>query len=133
MKTLSVRVAVGVVVAGLMSGMAIAQTSNMDEITVQGTRLVTTKAGGRSPSGVPIDNVSLSYGVVIAGLDLASHAGYTEAEKRVKDVAATACKELAKRYPDGTPSEAACAKAAADKAMVVIDGWAAKASRASSN
>ncbi len=132
MKTLSVRAAVGVVVAGLVGSMALAQTPNMDEITVQGTRLVTTKAAGRSPSGVPIDNVSLSYGVIIAGLDLASHAGYTEAERRVKDVAATACRELAKRYPDGTPSEAECARAAAAKAMVVIDGWAARASKASS-
>ena len=54
-----------------------------------------------------------------------------EAEKRVKDVADTACKELAKRYPNGTPSDAECAKAAADKAMVVINGWAALASKAS--
>lgn len=49
----------------------------------------------------------------------------------VKDVAETACKELFKRYPNGTPSEAECAKAAADKAMVVVNGWAALASKAS--
>jgi len=130
MKMLS-RVAVGALVSGLVAGIAVAQTPSMDEITVQGTRLVTTKAAGRSSSGVPIDNVSISYGVVIAGLDLASQAGFSEAERRVKDVATTACKELAKRYPDGTPSEAECAKAAAEKAMLVVNGWAARASKAS--
>jgi hypothetical protein len=52
-----------------------------------------------------------------------------EAEKRVKDVAETACKELGNRYPNGTPSEAECAKAAADKAMVVVNGWSALAGR----
>jgi len=115
----------------LVGGIAFAQDQNMDEITVQGTRTVTTKAVGKTSSGIPINDVSLSYGVIIAGLDLASQAGFKEAEKRVKVVAETACKELAKRYPVGTPSEAECAKAAADKAMVVVNGWAARASKAS--
>jgi hypothetical protein len=53
-----------------------------------------------------------------------------EAEKRVKEVADTACKELVKRYPDGTPSEEECVKTATDKAMVVVNGWAAFASKA---
>jgi hypothetical protein len=131
MKTIFMKVAVGAVASGLVGGIAVAQDQNMEEITVQGTRMVTTKVDGRTSSGIPIHEVSLSYGVIIKGLDLASHAGFMEAEKRVKDVAETACKELVKRYPDGTPSEAECAKAAAAKAMVVVNGWAARASKAS--
>jgi len=125
------KVAVGAVASGLVGGIAVAQNQNMDEITVQGTRMVSTKLVGKTSSGIPIIDVSLGYSVIMKGLDLASQAGFLEAEKRVKDVADTACKELAKRYPNGTPSEAECAKAAADKAMVVINGWAALASKAS--
>jgi UrcA family protein len=132
MRTILIRMAVGAVVSGLLGGIAAADEQKMDEITVQGTRTVTTKSVGHtSVAGIRINDVSLSYGVVIAGLDLASHAGFLEAEQRVKDVAETACKELAKRYPDGSPSDAECAKAAADKAMIVVNGWAARASKAS--
>jgi UrcA family protein len=100
----------------LISGIAVAQ--NLEEVTVQGTRMVNTKTAGRTASGIPIVDVSLSYGVSTAGLDLASYAGAMELEKRVRDAAMAACKEISKQYPDATPSEADCAKAAADKAMV---------------
>lgn len=131
MKTILGRVALGAIASGLLAGVAVAQEQNLGEVTVQGTRMITTTVVGKTASGVRINDVSLSYGVAIKGLDLASHAGFLEAEKRVKDVADAACKELAKRYPDGTPSEQECAKASADKAMVVVNGWAALASKAS--
>jgi len=79
---------------------------------------MSTKSAGRTSTGVPILDVSLSYGVSTAGLDLASHVGALELEKRVHDAAMAACKEIGKQYPNATPSEDACAKAAADKAMV---------------
>ncbi len=131
MKTIFVRVAVGAVAAGLVGGIAVAQNQNMEEVTVEGTRMVTTKVVGKTTSGIPISTVSLSYNVSVRGLDLASQAGFMEAEKRVKDVAETACKELGTLHPDATPSAAECAKAAAAKAMVVVNGWAARASKAS--
>ncbi len=133
MKTIIMSVAVGAVASVLVGGMAVAQSENMGEITVQGTRAVTTKLVGKTSSGIPIKDVSLSYGVLLNGLDLASHAGFMEAERRVKAVAETACRELVIRYPSGTPSEAECAKAAAAKAMVVVNGWAALASKGSGN
>ena len=94
MKTIFMRVAVGAVAAGLVGGIAVAQNQNMEEVTVEGTRMVTTKVVGKTSSGIPISTVSLSYDVSVRGLDLASQAGFMEAEKRVKDVAETACKEL---------------------------------------
>src|SRR5579863_6672293 len=130
MNTIWMRFAVGAVASWLVGGIALAQDENMQEITVQGTRLVTAKVVGRSASGVPVSDVSLGYGVNVAGFNLASHADFVEAERRVKDVAETACKELAKRYPVGTPSESECAKAATDKAMIVLNGWAAMAAKA---
>jgi len=130
MKTIFVRSAAGALVAStLIAGIAVAQ--NLEEITVQGTRMVTTKLVGRTSTGIPINDVSLSYGVSTAGVDLTSHAGVMELEKRVHEVAESACKELGKRYPQSTPSDADCAKAAADKAMVQVNALAAAAAKAS--
>jgi UrcA family protein len=129
MKTIFMKVAVAAGAFALLGGIVVAQ--QIEEVTVQGSRVVTTKVVGRTSSGVPIKDVSLSYGVSIAGLDLASHAGFMEAEKRVNDVAEAACKDLVQRYPTGTPSEAECSKAAADKAMVKVNELAAAASKGS--
>jgi UrcA family protein len=107
--------------------MAVAQ--NLQEVTVQGTRVVNTKTVGRTASGVPIVDVSLSYGVSTAGLDLASHVGAVELEKRVHDAAVAACHEIGKQYPDATPSEEDCAKAATGKAMVRVHELEAAAAK----
>ena len=129
MKMVLMKVAVGAVASGLIGTVALAQ--NLEEITVQGTRMVTTEeVGHTSVAGIKINDVSLSYGVSTAGLDFGSHAGVLEAQKRVKGVAESACKELAKRYPDGTPSDAECVKAATDKAMVKVNELAKAARKA---
>lgn len=131
MKTIFMSVALGAVASGLIGGIAVAQKENTDEITVLGTRMVTAKVAGKTASGIPISDVSLGYGVILKDLNLASQASFLEAQKRVKDAAGTACKELSRRYPNGSPSEAECTKAAVDKAMIVLEGWAALASKAS--
>ena len=41
-------------------------------------------------------------------------------QRRVNDAAKAACKEIGHQYPDATPSDAECAKVAADKAMVRV-------------
>ena len=85
---------------------------------MQATRTVNAKLVGKTPSGIPIQDVSLSYGVSAADLDLAPAAGAEELEKRVNDAALAACKEVGRQYPLATPSDAECAKAAAKEAMV---------------
>jgi UrcA family protein len=59
----------------------------------------------------------LSYGVSAEGLDLSTHTGAVAFEQRVKDAAEQACKDISRQYPNATPSDADCAKAAADQAM----------------
>jgi UrcA family protein len=81
----------------------------------------------RSYTGIPILKVSLSYGVNIADLDLATQDGPMALEKRVKDAAKAACEELDQKYPPLTSSNEGCAKAAADKAMVKARELVAKA------
>ena len=117
MGTRAMRVAVGIV-ASVLAGDSIAQ--QVEEVVVQATRIPTTKTVGRSVTGVPIVEISLSYGVSYSGLDLASSAGASEIEKRVTRAAKSACKEIGHQFPGATPSDAECARVAADKAMVKV-------------
>ncbi|MGO9424026.1 MAG: UrcA family protein [Steroidobacteraceae bacterium] len=105
----------------------IAAAQNVEEVTVQGTRVMTTEAAGRTSTGIPLVDVSLSYGVSVADLDLASQYGPIALEKRVRDAALAACKEIGRQYPHSTPSDEDCAKAAADKAMVKVHELVAEA------
>jgi UrcA family protein len=102
-----------------LCGIVAAQT--LEEVTVQGKRVLSTKTVDHNAStGSPIMDVSVSYGVRVADLDLASNYGPMQLEKRVRDAAAAACKEIGRQYPDATPSEQECARAATDKAMVTV-------------
>ncbi len=111
------RMLIASAVLSIVAGGALAQTT--PEVTVTSTRAVE-KTVGRSASGIPIVDVSLSYGVSAKGLDLTSSNGRAEFEKRVSDAAMEACQELGKRYPGSTPTDAQCAKAATDKAMAQV-------------
>ncbi len=108
--------------AALIAGMALAQ--GLPEVKVEATRVVASemsaKTVGRSTNGVPIQDVTLSYGVSAAGLDLSTHTGAVAFEQRVKEAAEQACKEIGRQYPYATPSEAVCAKTAADGAMARV-------------
>ncbi len=102
-----------------LCGAVVAQ--NLEEVTVKATRILNTKTVDRSAStGNPILDVSVSYGVRVADLDLASNYGPIQLEKRVHDAALAACQDIGRRYPDATPSEQECARVAADKAMVTV-------------
>lgn len=124
MKSTTIKLAVGLFSVAL-SGAVLAQ--QIQEVTVQASRNIEKHQVGRSSSGVPIVDISLSYGVSYAGLDLVSHAGFLELQKRVNDAALQACKELNRQYPIGAPDEKDCAKAAADAAMVKVNELTAAA------
>jgi UrcA family protein len=101
---------------------------NLQEVTVHATRILSTKTVDHNEStGGRILDVSVSFGVRVADLDLTSHYGPIELEKRVRDAAMAACKEIGQKYPDATPSEVLCAKAAGDKAMVTVNEMVAAA------
>ncbi len=125
MKTL-MRVTVAAAIASaFIRGVAVAQ--NMEEITVQGTRVVNEKSAGQTSTGVPIVDVSMSYGVSIADLNLASQYGPIALEKRVHDAAKAACEDIGRKYPQSTPSDEVCTKVATDKAMVKVKELVAEA------
>ena len=113
----------GLVVVAVASASlcSIVAAQSLQEITVQATRILNTKTVERNAStGAPILDVSVSYGIRVTDLDLASHYGPIQLEKRVRDAAMAACKDISRQYPDSTPSDEVCAKAAADKAMVNV-------------
>jgi UrcA family protein len=116
MQTILVKAAVAAVASVLVGRIAIAQ--NVEEVTVQANRNLSTKVVGRTSSGIPLIDITLSYGASAAGLDLASNAGAAELARRVNDAARAACRQIGRQYPDATPSDTECAKAAAGEAMV---------------
>jgi UrcA family protein len=76
-----------------------------------------------------IDNAKLSSRVNIADLNLSTYAGVMELKWRVTNAAQAVCKELAIRYPDGTPSEAQCAKTAAKNTLATVRNIVAAAKK----
>jgi len=120
--------AISVGVLMLLCGDLMAQDSS--EVRVEATRVVSKDSSGpRGPTGFPMKDLSLTYGVSLAGLNLATYSGATEAEKRVNAAAIAACKEIGRQYPDATPSEDECVKHAAKKAMVEVQQLVADAEK----
>jgi UrcA family protein len=91
---LSVAALVG---AAMASESAIAQ-KDVEIIIVTAPREVH-KVVGRSPSGVPVEEISISYEVGIADLDLTTSSGLAELETRIGNAAKLACWALNKVTP----------------------------------
>jgi UrcA family protein len=129
MKRITTAFAIVAAVSVLAGSLAVAE--KMEEITVTAKRMLVERPGGHTTGGVPIVDITLSYGVSYGGLDLASHAGASELEKRVNDAAKAACEEISHQRPlvQLTPDDAACTKAAADKAMDKVHELVAAAER----
>jgi UrcA family protein len=114
-------IAVAILATGALTGAAIA-AEQLKEVTVQAARMVET-AAGRTQSGIPIVNASVSYGVSYADLDLSLPSGVKTLEKRINDTALKACEQLRNLYPvtaNPAPSDAECAKTAAAKALATV-------------
>ena len=112
----------------LFAGTAMAQQS--EEITVTASRIAHPKVVTAVP-GTFMKDISLSYGVSTAGLDLTRTASEAELERRVNDAALAACKDIEKDYPmQSQPSVSECASNAAGKAMVQVHALIAAANKA---
>ncbi len=120
MKAMLRGLALGLTAIAIGGTSAYAET--LETVTVTGSRAVSEKFIGKSTIGADIREVSLSYRVNVADLDLASSAGKAELEKRVKATASAACQEL-KRFEFGnpvSPDETTCVKKAVDEAMATV-------------
>ena len=92
-----------------VSGPSLSQQA--PEVVVEAPHIVTTRdIAGR-------ELYSLVYKVNYADLNLATHSGAVELEKRVKDSATKACAQLRKLYPDSKDTNPPCVDTATKSAM----------------
>jgi UrcA family protein len=96
---------------------AIATAQNAKEVKIQAQRVINEKVVAHITGGGKIIELTLSYPVNFADLDITSASGAAELAKRVQDTARAACAEIGSKYPSATPSDAICAQKAAAKAM----------------
>lgn len=128
MKSIVMGAATVLAACSLFALSATAQQS--EEVTVTASRVEHVKVVSGSP-GSFFKDVSLSYGVSLAGLDLTKTASEMELERRVNDAALAACKDLEKGYPVASqPTTADCASSAASKAMAQVHALVAAANKA---
>jgi UrcA family protein len=108
------------VVASLVVGTT-AYAAALESVTVTGSRAISETDVGRTPTGVPIKEVSLSYTVKIGDLDPKTAAGKAEIEKRVTSAAKAACTEIDKLASGPTsPDDATCVRQAVKDAMAKV-------------
>jgi UrcA family protein len=87
----------------------------------------TTQVG---PKGQKMPSLSIVYKVSYADLNLATHSGAVELEKRVTDSATQACAQLVKLYPDTAEGDPPCVKGAVKNAMTQANKLIAAAEKA---
>lgn len=87
-----------------------------DAVVVKGSRVVT-ETVGRTPAGIPIQEVTLTYKVGYSDLDPRTSAGKAQLQDRIKEAALSACREIRASHPHVQETDAECAAAAYDDAM----------------
>jgi len=124
-------VAMGVGMALSVASAGIGATPDLQEIVVTARGVLVETPSGKSASGVPIVDMSVSYGVSYVGLDLSSAAGSAEIERRVNEAAKDACHEIGAKRPaqQFTTTELQCTKASVEKAMVRVRELVAEAAK----
>lgn len=94
-----------------------------DELpTVTVTAEVMTKTlVGRTSSGVPIEEVTLSHHVSYANINIATHEGAMALKRRVEEAARLGCRQLARLYPHAEESDQTCVRKAVAEASPQVD------------
>lgn len=114
--------------AALAVGSCVLAAEQLEQVTVQGSRV--TKGAVATSNGVPVDEVTLSRHVSFGDLDLSTHSGALEMEKRINLTAEATCKELERLYPIGTGDGTSCIKRAVSGAMLQARAAIAAAEKA---
>src|SRR5579864_5180539 len=96
----SMEVVLAAVALAMPGASTIAQQAANPEVKIEAARSV--ERVGTSATGAPIEIVQLTRHVSYADLDLTTHRGALELERRINDTARAACKQLDTLYPTGT-------------------------------
>ena len=90
----------------------------MEVVTVEAVREIVV---GKSPIGAPIKELTIRSRVSYADLDLTTATGAATLEKRVRDAAASSCKEIKVDVPVEGWTIDRCIREAAEDAMVQVN------------
>jgi UrcA family protein len=113
MKAGTLRIALGTIGALLVGEICAAQETPVVIVEVPHVEKSTqTGSMGRKEA------LSIVYKVDYSDLNLGTHSGAVELQKRIKDSASRACQELAKLFPDSSEGETPCVQGAVKNAMV---------------
>ncbi len=116
MKVRTPHIAIAAIGSWLLTGITMAQ---VPEIVVEAP--YHRPAAKAAPGGKELlPEVSVDYKVKYADLDLSTHSGAVELQKRIKASATEACQQLAVLYPNSTEGvgKESCVESAVSKAMV---------------
>jgi len=126
MKVGTLHIALATIGALVVSGPSMAQVT--PEVIVEAPHVEKTTQAG--PMGRPMPALSIVYRVNYADLNIATHSGAVELEKRIRDSATKACDQLAKLYPESTEGATPCVQGAVKNAMAQANKAVAAAEKA---
>ena len=129
MKVGTLHIALATIAALVVGGPSLAQQT--PEVIVETPHVE--KATQTGPMGQRMPAVSIVYKVNYADLNLATHSGAVELEKRIKDSATKACQQLAKLYPETAEGDPPCVQGAVKNAMTQANKAIAAAEKAGKN
>lgn len=129
MKVGTLHIALATIGALVGGGPSLAQQT--PEVIVEAPHVEKTTQVG--PMGQRIPALSIVYKVSYSDLNLATHSGAVELEKRVKDSATKACQQLAKLYPESTEGATPCVEGAIKGGMAQANKAIAAAEKAGKN
>jgi len=90
----------------------------IETLTVEAAREVKV---GQTTTGIPVSEITVRSRVSYADLDLTTDAGVKALKDRIRDAAASACKEMNVRVPAEGSSVESCTQDAVKSAMVEAD------------
>lgn len=106
--------AIALLAAAAVCGGGVAQ--DLGDVTVQASQIDKILVG-KSWSGIPVYELSVTHAVSAADLDLRTSEGMVTLQDRVEKAAKHGCHEIGMVYRDARPDEQTCARQATSEAM----------------
>jgi UrcA family protein len=113
MKVGTLHIALATIGALVVGSPTLAQQSS--EVIVEVPHVEKTTQPG--PMGQRMPALSIVYKVNYADLNIATHSGAVELEKRIRDSATQACRQLKELYPETVEGKTPCVEGAVKNAM----------------
>ena len=121
-------VQVALATVGFLSASGLCLAEQTSEIMVEAPHVEKTKQPGEM--GQQLTAISIVNRVSFADLNLGTHSGAVELQKRIKESATKICAQLVKLYPESSEGGTPCVQGAIKSAMAQADKAIAAAEKA---